>query len=87
MLIDVLLRNKSIGTWGSKKQARFVTWCEVAIDGVGEMLSGYSQKLTDHNKLLAILLYMGKSDGDICNIMGLSMASCHKAIARLKNKQ
>lgn len=87
MLIDVLLRNKSIGTWGSKKQARFVTWCEVAIDGVGEVLSGYSQKLTDHNKLLAILLYMGKSDGDICNIMGLSMASCHKAIARLKNKQ
>ena len=87
MLVDVLLRNKSIGTWGSKKQARFVTWCEVAIDGVGEMLSGYSQKLTDHNKLLAILLYMGKSDGDICNIMGLSMASCHKAIARLKNKQ
>ena len=74
MLYDSVMDSKPIVKWSADDERKFIEYCTATNYRTVDRLrkEPRKEKLTDHRLIYLLLKEMGKSDKEVCDIMGLS---------------
>ena len=85
LLYESLNKNEKVMTWTPEDYEAFISYYETAHYQVMRSLRQKYGEITHRNMLYLILVEMGKSKDDICQIMSLDKQSIRSIKFRLNN--